>query len=159
MTKSFDNLAEIFAERSAQSARNTIRALKADKEGRPQEARLFRALANGQHIHAAKALMLLRGQIGSTDDNISAALAEVETSSTALKGMIKTAAMDRNASAESSFAHFMKAAYSHSAKLKALAKSDAVYHVCQICGFISSEGVPERCPICRAVPQQFEEVE
>ena len=33
--------------------------------------------------------------------------------------------------------------------------SDIRYHVCQICGFISTIGAPDACPICRAGPEQF----
>ena len=159
MSKSFENLAAIYAERSAEAARNDIRALKGDKEGRHQEALLFRALANGQRIHASKALMLLRGRIGATDENLASAAAEVEVTSEMLKAMSKLAATERAAPIESSMIQFMKAAYSHSAKLKSVGKKDEAYLVCQICGFISSDGVPDRCPICHAVPQQFSAVE
>jgi len=159
VSESTKNLAEIFALRSTESARNEIRALRADKEGRAGEARLFRALANAQHIHAAKALMLLRGRIGTTDDNLASATQEVEETSVSLRGMIKTAATERAAPIESSLVQFMKSSHSHSAKLKGVEKAGEVYHVCQICGFISSDGVPGRCPICRAVPQQFQTVD
>lgn len=158
VSESYDNMMAIFALRSVESARNQVRALKADKEGRGREARLFRALANAQQVHAAKALMLLRGVIGDTDGNLSSAEAAVESSSKALRSMIKVAVKERSAPEESSMTQFMKASYSHSATVKSTEQEEA-YQVCQICGFISSDGVPERCPVCRAVPQQFQAVE
>ncbi|QJB55796.1 rubrerythrin family protein [Pseudodesulfovibrio sp. zrk46] len=159
MTKSDQNMAELFAERSTQAARNEIRALKADKDGRAKEARFFRALAQGQKVHAAKLLLLMRGLAGSTDDNLAAALAEVESSSDALSDMIMVAATDRNALAETAFTQFMRASDSHAVRLNNVSADEGNYHVCSICGFIVPDTVPERCPVCRAVPEQFRAVE
>lgn len=159
MTKSAANLSSIFASNSVEAARNHLRALKADKEGRPDEARLFRALANGQQVHANKALLLLRGLIGDTDANLEAAESTLTTNAENLQGMIMTAATERESAIESSFIHFMKATMSHTTFVGRTDRSTSPYHVCQICGYMVADTVPERCPVCRAVPEQFELVE
>lgn len=157
MSKSKTNLAETFATQSIESARNTIRGLKADKEGHPHEARLFRALANGQQVHAKKSLLVLRGLIGSTESNLESTVESLDAVVESLREMVMTAATEREAAIESSMIHFLKATMSHTSVLKRHA-GEHVYHVCQICGFIAGDTIPERCPVCRAVPEQFEEV-
>lgn len=159
MSKSRTSLMHEFANRSVEASRNEVRALKADKEGDNQAATLFRALANAQHVQAAKALMLLRGIIHSTNQNLDAALAETQNASDRLHAMVMTAATDREAAIESCSIQFMKATASHTAMLEQFSSNSRRYHVCQICGHITGENIPERCPVCRAVPEQFVAIE
>jgi len=154
MTQSFEILARAYAEESTQSAKNAMHALKADKEKRPVEARLFRALASAEQVHANKALMLLRGRISDTDTNLQNALAEVETAVEAYRDGIMTAATEKAHAIESTLIHFMKTAMNHKSLLSK--QPDTDLHVCQICGFIAQNDIPDHCPVCRAVPQQFE---
>jgi len=158
MTESDNNLARAFATESINASKNAMRALKAEKDGRGNEAKLFRALASGQQVHANKALMLLRGRIDDTDTNLSAASQAIDLAIETYRATIMTAATDRATAIESSFIHFMKTARNHKMILDQVNTSDGVYHVCQICGFIAQGEVPERCPVCRAVPQQFEAI-
>lgn len=148
-----------FANRSVEASRNEVRALKADKEGDMNAASLFRTLANAQHVQASKSLLLLRGVIHSTEKNLRDAAGEIQDASDRLHAMLMEAATEREAVIESSAIQFMKAIASQATMIERIASSSGIYHVCQICGHVVEESVPERCPICRAVPEQFEAVE
>ena len=68
------NLARAFAEESKASARNSAFALKAEREGYSALARLFRAVADAESIHARRFLLLMRAKIGTTSENLESAL-------------------------------------------------------------------------------------
>jgi len=159
MTESDNNLAQAFATESVNASKNAMRALKAEKDGYGIEAKLFRALASGQQVHANKALMMLQGRIEDTNTNLVAARQAIELAIKIYRDTIMTAATERAAAIESAFIHFMKTATNHKAILDRVDKSNGDYHVCQICGFIAEGEVPERCPVCRAVPEQFEDID
>ena len=67
------NLAYAFAAESKASVRNDAFARKADAEGYSGIARLFRAVSDAESVHARRYLMLLRGKIGGTEENLKAA--------------------------------------------------------------------------------------
>ena len=159
MKSSEKALADAFAFESRNASKNAMYALKAEKEGQSDQARLFRALASGQQVHASKALMLLRGRIGTTDVNLKSTRDALELAIATYRETIMTAAKERAAAIESSFVHFMKTAMNHKAVIDRVEKGAADYHVCQICGFIADGAVPERCPVCRAVPEQFQTID
>ena len=71
--KTEKNLALAFAAESKASVRNEVFARKADRDDYPQIARLFRAVSNAESVHAHRYLLLLRGKIGSTEENLEAA--------------------------------------------------------------------------------------
>jgi rubrerythrin len=71
--KTQKNLAYAFAAESKASIRNAAFARKADMEGFPQIARLFRAVSDAESVHARRYLLLMRGKIGSTEENLEAA--------------------------------------------------------------------------------------
>jgi len=67
------NLAYAFAAESKAAVRNDAFAKKAESDGYPQIARLFRAIADAESVHARRYLRLMRGKIGSTEENIETA--------------------------------------------------------------------------------------
>ena len=69
MTKTEKNLEEAFAGESQASRRYLFFADKADSEGHPQIARLFRAAVQAETVHARNHLRVLGG-IGSTAENL-----------------------------------------------------------------------------------------
>jgi rubrerythrin len=40
-----------------------------------------------------------------------------------------------------------------------LSGEEVVYYVCQICGHVHENEIPEHCPICHAVPGRFKRVD
>ena len=74
MSKTEEFLKEAFAGESQANRKYLAFAKKADEEGYPQVARLFRAAAEAETVHAHNHLRALKG-IGSTADNLEEAIA------------------------------------------------------------------------------------
>jgi len=155
------NLAYAFAAESKAAARNTAFAQKADHDGNPQTARLFRTLAESESVRARRYLMLLRGKIGSTQDNLTAAYQnEIKAYEEEYPRMIQEAVGEGLTTAETAFAQTRKVEPYHIALLKkgienTLPGVDLDYYICQICGYISESRAPEQCPVCGAIPGKF----
>jgi len=157
------NLAHAFAEESGDSARYEAFYLKAAQEGYPNLARLFKAVAEAKSVHARRLLLLIRGKIGTTEENLKAAVQRessafekayprmVEDAGKASKAIKKAFAQSMKTNGES--AQLYRKAMSDPVK-----KEEPVYYVCQICGHVSIDHVPENCPVCKAVPGRFRKV-
>jgi rubrerythrin len=158
------NLALALAAESRASARDAAFAQKADHEANPLLARLFRALAESESVHARRVLLLLRGKIGGSRENLESALlrnqlaAEQEYSTMireAEEEEMKTALMVFFQSRE---VEPLQAALLEKALTGNLTAPDEDYYVCQVCGFISESRAPENCPVCGAIPGKFKRV-
>ena len=73
MSKVIEDLKAAFAGESQANRRYLAFAKQADEEGMPQVARLFRAAAHAETIHALNHLRVL-GEIGTTQENLQAAI-------------------------------------------------------------------------------------
>lgn len=159
MSQSETILARIYAAEAINAARNRQFALTADQENRPGDARRFRALAVGQQIHADKSLHILLGIAQPTDDNLVVSKEHVSQAVEICSAAIMTAATERESLIESLMTQFMKSAMNHGSLLDHQGEGMTDYYVCQICGFIAEDSPPNRCPVCRAVPEQFLRIE
>ncbi len=149
-------LAVAFSRESRNAARNAMAALKADKDGHSQAARLLRAISAGQEVHAKKLLMLLRGKLGSTEENIEVSVQKLEDAIADYPAMLDGLRENGDPAGESMLAQCLKTAMGHKGRLARLnGEKDVFYQVCGICGFIAEEAAPERCPVCGAVRNQF----
>lgn len=74
MSKTSDNLAAAFAGESQANRKYLFFAEQAEKDGHNQIARLFRAAAEAETIHARNHLGVLGG-VKSTEENLKAAIA------------------------------------------------------------------------------------
>jgi rubrerythrin len=155
------NLAYAFAAESKASARNMVFAQKAEHDGYPQIALLFRAVAEAESVHARRFLRLMRGKIGSTEENLETAFQnEIKANVEEYPKLIKEASEEGMDAAEKAFSQARDVENRH-AELYKKAMSDMIsdrqpqYYVCQICGYISEKEPPERCPICGAVKGKF----
>ena len=74
MSQTTKNLQEAFAGESQANRKYLAFAKKADEEGHPQAARLFRAAAAAETVHAHNHFNVIGG-VGSTLDNLKAAYA------------------------------------------------------------------------------------
>ncbi|MCR3922123.1 MAG: rubrerythrin family protein, partial [Firmicutes bacterium] len=72
--KTKENVMSAFAGESQANRKYLAFALKAEKEGFDNIARVFRAIAEGETIHALK-LLSVAGKVGSTAENLAEALA------------------------------------------------------------------------------------
>ncbi len=165
MEKTMDDLKAAFAGESQANRRYTAFARKADEEGYKQVARLFRAVAHGETVHALNHFKVMDG-IQSTTDNLKTAIAgEHYEVVTMYPDFMKDAQAEGNKAANVSFDRAWDVEKVHE-KLytEALDTLDAKqaeefdYYVCPVCGFIHARTMPERCPVCQTLGQKFEKM-
>ena len=161
------NLQEAFAGESQANRRYLFFADKADKEGHPQVARLFRAAAEAETVHARNHFAAMDG-IGSTKDNLTAAaMGEHYEFTRMYPPFIEQAELENNKRAQRSFEYANEVEQLHhrlfEEALKALESGqnlkDEPYFVCPVCGNTVASEAPERCPICGAPRDRFKRVE
>ena len=105
MSKTDQFLKEAFAGESQANRKYLAFAAKADQEGYSQVARLFRAAADAETVHAHNHLRVLNG-IKSTKENLQEAIAgETHEFKTMYPQMIETAKAEGQKAAERSFTY------------------------------------------------------
>jgi rubrerythrin len=163
--KTEKNLAYAFAAESKAAVRNEAFALKAAKEGYAQIARLFRAVSDAENVHAKRYLLLMRGRVGSTAENLEAAFnSEIKANVEEYPNLIKDATDENAEGALKAFSQARDVEARHAALYKKamgdmLAERDTDYYVCQVCGYISEGQAPDHCPICGAVKSRFKKID
>jgi rubrerythrin len=141
-------------------------AEKAEEEEVPQIALLFRAIADAERVHATRQLNLVKDLlVKDTDTNLEASFQREKTvSENAYPDMIKDAEEDGEQAAALAFSH-ARDAESYHAKLYERAMYQVIkdevkaYHVCQVCGYVTSKRIPKKCPVCGAPPEKFKTIE
>jgi rubrerythrin len=162
--KTDKNLSYAFAAESKASARNMVFAQKAERDGYPQIARLFRAVADAEPVHARKYLMLMRGKIGSTEENLEAAFQnEIKANVEEYPKLIREASEEGVTATERAFSQSRDVEERHAELYKSamnnmLADRQTDYYVCQVCGYVNEDEPPEKCPVCGAVKGKFKQV-
>ncbi len=162
--KTEKNLPYAFAAESKASVRNATFARKADMEGYSQIARLFRAVSDAESVHARRYLLMMRGKIGSTEENLETAFQkEIQANVEEYPKLIKDASEEDNKNALKAFSHSRDVENRHAQLYKKaitdmLADRETEYYVCQVCGYVSEDEVPDKCPICGAVKEKFKRV-
>ena len=162
-----DNLKEAFAGESQANRKYLAFAKKADADGHPQIARLFRAAAAAETVHA-HAHFRVMGGVGSTADNLKAA---IEGEGAEYKEMypkfVDEAKADGNKQATMSFENALAVEKIHHGlygeALKVLEGGGdppaQKMFVCGVCGNTVYGDAPDTCPICGAKKAKFFEVE
>ncbi len=162
-SKTLTNLKAGFVAESQAHRRNLAFALKAEQEGYPQMARLFRAVAEAEGIHAFNHLRLLGG-VDSTQENLEAAFERENLASSTYPQFIREANEEGNTAVAKIFSYSRDVEKGH-AKLykKALERmiqeTDTDYYVCGVCGYVSDGELPDECPICGAPREKFRRVD
>lgn len=162
-----DNLKEAFAGESQANRKYLAFAKKADADGHPQIARLFRAAAAAETVHA-HAHFRVMGGVGTTADNLKAA---IEGEGAEFKEMypkfVDEAKADGNKQATMSFENALAVEKIHHGlygeALKVLEGGGDLpaqkVFVCGVCGNTVYGDAPDTCPICGAKKAKFFEVE
>ena len=153
------NLAKLFTDESVAAARAEIFEMKAKKEGFPKAARLFAAVGESRRMHARRFLRLLRGTVGTTDDNLDEMFGN-DARQRLLEAYIEEAEQEGMKIVEHSLEQTLKVEKRISALGQyASADQDATYFVCGVCGFIHvGEEPPDNCPICNAIRSKFKRI-
>jgi rubrerythrin len=161
-----DNLKDAFAGESQANRRYLAFAEKADQEGYPQIAKLFRAAADAETVHAHAHLRAMKG-IGNTLENLQAAIGgESFEYQKMYPEFLEAAQAEKEQPAVRSFRNALAVAAPHCklysealAKLKAREDLPAAsIHACPVCGHTVIGDAPDRCPVCGAPGDDFSEV-
>lgn len=165
MSKSEEDLKAAFAGESQANQRYLNFAKKAEDEGYPQVAKLFRAAAAAEQVHAANHLRAMGG-IGSTAENIQTAIAgEHYEVVTMYPEFMKDAQAEENKRANTSFTWAWEVEKVHEAlyrqALENLGKGEETfdYYVCPVCGYTHERGAPDKCPVCGTPGSRFQRIE
>jgi rubrerythrin len=161
-----ENLKAAFAGESQANRKYLAFAKKADAEGLSQIARLFRAAAEAETVHAHAHLRVLGGVRG-TEENLHAAIdGEGFEFQEMYPGYVAEAEAESNRAATNSFKYALEVEKVHhglySEALKALKAGkdlpSAPMFVCDVCGYTVAGQAPDRCPVCKAKKERFFEV-
>lgn len=164
MSKTEQNLMEAFAGESQANRRYLAFAEKAEKDGHPQVARLFRAAAAAETVHAHNHLKAAGG-IRSTEENLREAVSgEIHEFKNMYPQMIEDARAEGHKQALRSFEFANEVEKVHAGLYqKALDNLDSLpetdYWVCSVCGHTVEGEAPDQCPICKAAKKAFFKVD
>jgi rubrerythrin len=133
---------------------------KAEEEGYPQLARLFRVIARSEEIHGARALKVLK-EIKSTEENLAESFqSEQNVAEVAYADFVKLAEAEGDRAAVIHFSQSRDVEETHAKLYKEamnhlMEERETEYYVCGICGYIADGILPETCPVCGANQEQF----
>lgn len=157
--KTLKNLMAAFTGEAEANRKYTAYAKKAEKDGNLNAAKLFRAAADAETIHALKHFEVA-GKIGSTSDNLKDGVkGETYEYKEMYPDFVKEAESEGNKAAQMSFTFAMKAEEVHAGlyqdALENLDQTEEVfYYLCPVCGNIE-KFVPEKCSICGVPGAKF----
>ena len=160
MSKSENNLLEAFAGESQANRKYLAFAKKADKEGYKQIAKLFRAAAHAETVHAHAHLRALKA-INDTATNLKEAIAgETHEFKNMYPAMIEAAKEEGHKAALMSFSFANDVEKIHAElyqkaldNLETLAETKIT--VCEVCGYTHEGEMTGKCPVCGANAKAF----
>jgi len=164
MSKSKENLAAAFAGESQANRKYTAFSRKADEQGHAQVAKLFRATAAAETVHALSHFKVMGG-VADTAENVKAAIAgENHEAEVMYPDFIKTAVEEGDKKAEATFKWAFEVEKTHRSlfqkALENLGKETETYdyYVCPVCGHTHERSAPAKCPVCGVDGSRFEKV-
>jgi rubrerythrin len=166
MSKTIDNLKKAFAGESQANRKYLAFAKKADVEGFPQIARLFRAAAHAETIHAHNHLRAMDG-VKSTAENLQEAVGGENYEVVSMyPPMVTDAEEEGDKRAARSFRWALDVEKIHESlyhkAAEVFGKGDDLpeveYYVCPSCGYTHEGKMTENCPICGLAGEKFEKV-
>jgi rubrerythrin len=164
MSKSEENLKAAFAGESQANRKYLAFAKKADEEGFRQAARLFRAVAEAETVHAHNHLRELGG-IRNTKENLEEAMnGEVFEFQKMYPEMLAEAKSEGNKGAEMTFDLANEVEKIHAVlyrkAIESLGRSaETDYYVCQRCGNTVEGEPPDKCPVCGVRKAMFKKID
>lgn len=165
MEKTMDHLKEAFAGESQANRKYLAFAKQAEKEGFPAAAKLFRAAAAAETVHALSHLRAMGG-IGSTEENLKDAVAgETYEFKSMYPQMLEDARQEGKEAAEQSFFYANEVEKVHARLYQEVLNSldnpkpVECYYVCTVCGNTLPEEAPDTCPICGVSKKAFERID
>jgi rubrerythrin len=137
-------------------------ARQADSEGYEQVAKLFRAVAAAEGVHAERHLRLLgEAYVKSTEENLQYSFEQETTvNQVYYPEFIREAEEEGEPAAAVSFKQARDVEERHAALYKRalnamLREETHDYYVCQVCGYVAEREPLDRCPVCNARGDRF----
>jgi rubrerythrin len=166
MSKSTDNLQAAFAGESQANRKYLAFAKKADQEGFPQIARLFRAAAAAETVHAQSHFRAMDGVKG-TAENLQAAISGENYEVVSMyPPMLADAEAEGDKRAALTFKYALAVEQIHEALYRKAAEAisggkdlpETEFYVCPICGYTHEGKLEGRCPVCNTLGEKFEKI-
>lgn len=157
--KTLDNLMEAFAGEAQANRKYLAYAKKAEKDGKANAAKLFKAASDAETLHALKHFEVA-GKVSSTAENLKDAVAgETHEYKDMYPDFVKQAEAEGNKAALMTFTFAMKAEEVHARlyqeALENLDETEEVfYYLCPVCGNIEKSR-PDKCSICGVPGDRF----
>jgi rubrerythrin len=162
-----ENLQAAFAGESQANRRYLAFAAKAEADGLAQIARLFRATAAAETVHAQAHLRVIKG-VKDTAENLRAAIdGEADEFQQMYPKFLQEAETEGHQAAMVSFRHALAVEEIHHGLYQAALRSlqegkdlpETSVFVCNVCGNTVEGDAPDRCPVCGAPKERFDEVQ
>jgi len=158
------NLSQAFAGESQANRKYLAFAKKAEAEGYKQVAKLFRAAAEAETVHAHNHLKELKGIQGTRENLEHAINGESYEFQKMYPRMIEDAKAEGNAGALRSFTFANQVEKVHAALYrKALenlgSNPETDYYICNVCGYTAEGEAPDECPVCKAKKAAFKKID
>jgi len=158
-----DALRQAFSGEAKAALRLKVYAERAEEEGYPQIAKLFRVIARSEEIHGARALRLLK-KTKTTEENLAESFeSEGGVAEVAYAEFVRLAEAEGDRAAALHFSQSRDVEKGHANLYKEamnhlLAESETTYYVCLVCGYVADGIRPETCPVCGAKADRFTQV-
>ncbi len=162
--KTEKNLMDAFSGESQANRKYLAFAKKAEKEGFKNVARIFRAIAEAETIHALKHFEVA-GKVGSTLENLETAVEGEHHEYTEMyPEFINAAEEEEQKKAKTSFEYANAAEKVHGKTFEEMKKmvengqdvEDKDAFLCPVCGWVGLDPAPDRCPICNTPSKSFQ---
>jgi len=164
MSETEKNLLAAFAGESQANRKYLAFAKRAEQDGYKQVAKLFRAAAEAETVHAHAHLRTLGGVKGTAENLKEAIAGETHEFKEMYPAMIEKAKEEGDKAAERSFSFANEVEKIHAGlyqkaldNLESLSETD--YYVCSVCGYTCEMEPPETCPVCGAKAKAFFKVD
>lgn len=158
-----DNLQEAFSGESQANRKYLAFAIQAERDGYPGVARLFRAAAEAETVHALAHFRVMGG-VGSTSDNLSNAIAGEDYEFKEMyPAFLKEAVAEGWKPAEFSIRNALAVEEVHSdlfnRALQAVKSGKDIppsqIYICPVCGNTVEGSVPDTCPVCHVSGEKY----
>jgi len=166
MSKSLQDLKDAFAGESQANRKYLAFAKQAEKEGFKQVAKLFKAAAEAETVHAHNHLKAMGG-IKDTKSNLKAAIEGEHYEFTKMyPEFLKDAKAEGNKEAKKTFNWANEVEKIHHKLYESASQAvesgkdlpEKKIHVCEVCGMTVEGVVPDKCPVCGAPSSKFKEI-
>jgi rubrerythrin len=135
-------------------------AARAEQEGYPQIARLFRAISRSEEIHGERSLRAIE-PVRDTQANLEASFeSETKVAGVAYQKLIQTAQELGDGAAVTIFSQSRDVEADHARLYKdtlqhLTGEREADYFVCPVCGYVADGAAPDNCPVCDVAGDRF----